>query len=286
MNAPKISVLMPIYNTQEEFLREAVSSILSQTCKDFEFLILNDSPENKKLDYIVKSYGDSRIKYFNDGLHRGISDARNKLISLAEGEYLAVMDHDDISLPERLMKQVKFLDEHPEVGVCGSAFLKMPENKTGKTPVSSEAIKKTLMLECVVHHPSAMIRKAVLLNNGIKYEKAFSPAEDYALWCRLIGKTEFYNLPEVLIKYRRHRSQTSMTQKSKMAAATEMVHAFVHKDHPEIWQYVLNNAPCVTRVKLFGFVPILKFRHTGLVYRGMFKFFPCLKIKTKWGICK
>jgi glycosyltransferase involved in cell wall biosynthesis len=120
MLKPAVSVVMPIYNnTQEEFLREAISSILSQTFTDFEFLILNDSPDNTKLDNIVKSFHDKRIRYYKNKKNLGISGSRNKLIELAKGEFLAIFDHDDISLPDRLEKQVEFLNAHPEIGVCG-----------------------------------------------------------------------------------------------------------------------------------------------------------------------
>lgn len=87
---------MPIYNTDERYLREAVKSILDQTYEDFELLILNDSPDNTYLDKIVESFADKRIRYFKNEFNLGITPSRNKLISLAQGEYLAVMDHDDI----------------------------------------------------------------------------------------------------------------------------------------------------------------------------------------------
>ena len=109
----KVSVLMPVYKTNEKFLREAIESILGQTFSDFEFLILDDCPEDDR-ESIVKSYDDKRIKYIKNEKNLGITPSRNKLIDMAEGEYLAVFDHDDISLPERFQKQVEFLDNHPE----------------------------------------------------------------------------------------------------------------------------------------------------------------------------
>ena len=102
---PKVSVLMPVYKTEETHLKEAISSILNQTIKDFEFLILDDCPEDNR-EKIVKSFDDKRIRYLKNEQNRGITSSRNKLFDIAKGEYLAIFDHDDISLPERLEKQV------------------------------------------------------------------------------------------------------------------------------------------------------------------------------------
>jgi len=111
---PRVSVLMPVYNTKPEHLREAIDSILSQTFTDFEFLILNDCSPNADVEEVVKSYDDPRIVYTVNERNLGISGARNRLLDMARGEYLAVMDHDDISLPERFEKQVAFLDAIPK----------------------------------------------------------------------------------------------------------------------------------------------------------------------------
>lgn len=97
---------MSIYNTKESHLKEAVSSILNQTFADFEFLIVNDSPQNTDLDKIINSFDDKRIRYFKNNQNLGIAASRNRLLELAQGEYIAVMDHDDISLPERDRKSV------------------------------------------------------------------------------------------------------------------------------------------------------------------------------------
>lgn len=109
----KVSVLVPLYKTQESHLRAAIDSILNQTFGDFELLLLDDSPAGEDLAGIVHSYQDSRIRYVRNEINLGISASRNKLFDLAQGEYLAIMDHDDISLPQRLEKQVAYLDAPP-----------------------------------------------------------------------------------------------------------------------------------------------------------------------------
>lgn len=263
MNMPKVSVLMPIWNTQEEYLREAIESILAQTYQNFEFLILNDSPENGKLDAIVASYPDARIRYERNEQNMGITPSRNKLIRMAKGEYLAIFDHDDVSLPERLEKQVAFLDAHPEVGVLGTGIREIPSGREVHYPQENEEIRMGLMWGCVVAHSAAMVRASVLRETGICYEEKFSPSEDYALWCRLVSHTQFYNLPDVLFLYRFHASNTSKGQAQKMKHATYAIRAFVEADNPALYREYLSRAEHVTRIRLFGFIPLLTFRKNG-----------------------
>ena len=123
---PRVSVLMPVYNTHPEHLREAMDSILAQTFTDFEFLILNDCSTDSGVEEVVKSYHDPRIIYAVNDHNLGISGSRNRLIDMARGEYLAVMDHDDFSFPDRLEKEAAFLDTHPDVGIVGSLVESMP----------------------------------------------------------------------------------------------------------------------------------------------------------------
>ena len=158
---------MPVYKTPEKFLREAIESILNQTFTDFEFLILDDYPE-EPVEKIVRSYTDTRIKYARNPKNLCIANSRNKLIDMAQGEYLAVMDHDDIALPERFAKQVAFLDSHPDVGVVGTWYERFPNFKIKKRYVIDSQIKRDLMYNCSILHPLSMIRKSVLLNNNIR----------------------------------------------------------------------------------------------------------------------
>ena len=132
---PKISVLMPIYNTNSQHLREAISSILNQTYVDYEFIILNDSPDNLELDNLVQEFNDKRIKYIKNKQNIGITPSRNRLIELSKGEYLAVMDHDDVSLPERFARQVEFLDANLDYGVVGTKVKELEGAKIYRNPL-------------------------------------------------------------------------------------------------------------------------------------------------------
>lgn len=278
----KISVVMPVYNTKEDHLRAAIESTLSQTYTDFEFIILNDGSTNKNVDSVIKSYQDSRIVYLQNEKNLGISLSRNKLIDLAKGQYLAVMDHDDISLPERFAKQVEFLDSNPKVGVVGCWYERFPKKKIIKKPINNKDIVETLLFSCCILHPSSMIRKSVLIDNNLRYENQYSPSEDYALWCRLISKTEFANLPEVLFKYRDCGCNTTHTQAKKMSNATSAIFNFVRKEHAQLWEDVKSRSTTVTRVRLFGFLPFLTIKEQGckrLCY--LFGIVPLYSIRSK-----
>lgn len=228
---PKVSVLTPLYNTKEEYLRAAIESILNQTYTDFEFLLLNDSPGNKELEKIVKSYNDKRIIYLENEKNIGISNSRNKLLEVAKGEYLAIFDHDDVSMPERLKKEVRYLDENKDVGVVSCNFMWMSNKKNSNFPTENIDIKKALPKFCALLHTGSMIRKSVLIDNGIRYEQDYSPCEDFLLWTRLMNKTMFHNLPEILIHYRDFDNTTHRVV-SKMEEMTYRITNIIYKENP------------------------------------------------------
>lgn len=179
---PKVSVLMPVYKTPEKFLREAIESILAQTFTDFEFLILDDCPTDDR-EQVVKSYADKRIKYAKNAQNMGISASRNKLIDMAQGEYLAIFDHDDISLPERLEKEVSYLDTHPKCGVVSCAKKNIIGGKIDAYPENNAEITRQLFVSCCIVHSASVFRKSMLNDLNLRYETEYSPAEDYALYC-------------------------------------------------------------------------------------------------------
>ncbi len=255
---PKISVLMPVYKTPEKYLREAIESILAQTFTDFEFLILDDCPEDDR-EAVVKSYDDKRIKYRKNECNLGIALSRNKLIDWAKGEYLAIFDHDDMSMPERLEKEAAYLDDNPDVGIVSSqAMFFGRRRKIAHNPNEDKDIKLALMRGCAVVHPAAMVRRCVLTENHICYEAEYSPAEDYALWGRLAACAKFYNLSDFLLKYRVHKDNTSRLKREEMENASARVQAFVSVDYPRLYEEFIRKSLLMKEVRLFGVVPILK----------------------------
>ena len=267
---PLVSVLMPVYKTPEDILRRTIESILKQTYTNFEFLILDDCPEFPVED-IVRQYQDKRIKYFKNEKNIGITPSRNKLMKLAKGEYLAIADHDDISLPARLEKEVAFLNAHSDVGVVGTWYQCFPKKKIKKKFVTNEQIECDLMRHCSILHPSSMLRKSVLEENDICYQEEYSPAEDYALWINLIGKTKFANIPEILYLYRDYAENTSKTQALKMKTATEKLYRLLEEKYPER----VAKARIVKEFKLVG-LPLFKREQKGCVVK--YTFFGFIKI--------
>ena len=277
---PRVSVLTPIYNTNPSHLREMIESILNQTFTDFEFLILNDSPENKEIEKIVKSYKDKRIKYFKNEQNMGISASRNKLMDMACGEYIAVFDHDDISVPSRLEQQVNFLDKNPHIGVV-SGWLKFFGSKTMilKNPEYDNDIKIFMTDDCVIAHTAAMIRKSVLDENNIRYDEYYSPSEDYKLWAQLMPLTHFYNIPNVLVLYRYIDGNTTNTQQDKMVRTSNAIRLELRNKYSayyaEYRSRTIEHSGTTFRFRLFGLVPIFKIKNSWVF---LFEFIPLFKI--------
>ncbi|MBR2125871.1 MAG: glycosyltransferase family 2 protein [Akkermansia sp.] len=247
-------------------------------------MILNDSPDNTKLGDIVASYADERIRYTVNEKNMGITPSRNKLLKMAQGEYIAIFDHDDISEPNRLERQVAYLDAHPDVGVLGAGVREFPSGKEVHYPENDAEIRMGLMWGCMITHSAAMVRRDLLVKNNICYEEYFSPSEDYALWCRLIPYTRFHNLPEVLFRYRFHANNTSKSQADKMDRATYAIRAFAKADNPALYEEYLMRAEHTTRVRLFGCIPFLKIVSKGV--RTRVYLFDCIPLYTAKTVIK
>jgi glycosyltransferase involved in cell wall biosynthesis len=275
--------LLPVFNTKVEYLREAIDSILSQSFGDFELIIIDDASSLPDVKPTILSYNDPRIIFSENERNLGIALTRNKLLDLARGEYLAVMDHDDISLPDRFKKQVEFLDANPEVGVVGCLVQYIPSGKIYKFPSDSEAIEERFVCSHKpLHHPTVMIRKKILSANNLRYDQNFTPCEDYDLFCHLIGKTKFANIQEVLFYYRWQKQNTSYIQKYKTKAMGEKIKHRAMHEQPVIWQKVKDKIFELYHYSLFGFIPVLTVRRQGrkTLYL-LFGVLPVLKRKYK-----
>jgi glycosyltransferase involved in cell wall biosynthesis len=196
---------MSVYNG-EEFLKDAINSILNQTFTDFEFIIVNDGSTDATAD-ILAQYKDSRMKVFHQS-NQGCVSARHLAISHAKGEYIAIMDADDIALPNRLEKTVAYLDEHPKVVLVGSAFIDKSEN-TGletiiKPPTEDHVLRRFLLRYDPFKDPTNLIRKDAFEKAGrYKINHGF----DYELYSRLASMGKLANIQEPLAIIRRHDGQ-------------------------------------------------------------------------------
>lgn len=212
-NNPKISVLLPVYNC-ELYIKEAIDSILNQTFSDFELLIIDDASTDKTLE-IIKSFTDSRIVIKEKPKNLGYTDSLNYGLTIAKGEYIARMDGDDYSFPNRFEKQVTYLDSHPEAVLCGANYAIIDSEITTQLPQNNDEIQIQFIRNNCIAHPVVMLRNSVLKANNICYDVNKEPAEDFDLWVRLLNYGKLHNLPEVLLKYRVHQKQVSNLQSEK-----------------------------------------------------------------------
>lgn len=225
MTAPTVSVVMLAYNA-ERFVREAIASILQQTYTDFELLIIDDGSTDGT-SAILQEYArrDVRIHIHTQPDNLGIASGRNLGLKLAQGKYLAVMDADDISLPERLAKQVAYLESHPETGVLGASAIVIDETSQRHEPMdfpaSHRLIHWSLCFYDPIVNPVVMFRTELAYAAG-GYRPEYPPTEDYDLWARLSTYTRLENLPERLLLLRKHSQNITVTkrrQNLEMSAA-------------------------------------------------------------------
>ena len=209
----KISVLMPVYNG-EKYLKESLESILLQTFSDFEFIIINDGSTDKSKD-IIEEYKnrDNRIILINNPSNLGITKSLNIGLKHCTGKYIARMDADDISLPQRLQIQYDYMEKHPSVGVVGSQMSIIKEGKEIKeindyiVPTEHNAIVLNLLIGKAIAHPTAFIRLSILKNK--QYNEKLNSSQDLELWLSLISNNTFANLNEKLVQYRDHTDNIS-----------------------------------------------------------------------------
>lgn len=206
---PLISVILPVYNAQE-YLKESIDSILNQTYKNFEFIIINDGSIDKS-EEIVLSYNDSRIKYFSQK-NLGLAGTLNVALNYATGIYIARQDQDDISHKERLQKQVDYLEKNPSILLLGTRakiFSSSQKNYGYHNHATHPAeLKFDLLFDNPFVHSSVMFKKQVINEIG-NYNTDKSFFEDYELWSRFSAKGSVANLKDVLVDYRHHEQGLS-----------------------------------------------------------------------------
>lgn len=224
MANPRVTVLMGVYNS-EPYLAEAVESILNQSFTDFEFLIINDGSTDNSPTILADYAGrDARIVLNPNPTNIGHANSLNRGLKLARGEYIARMDSDDISLPNRLLRQVEFMDAHPAVGVCGTWYRYFGGvNEAAYPPPANRDIQTLLFFASALAHPSVMIRQQVLEQHHLAYQPDFDPAEDYALWSEMAKVTALANIPEILLHYRVHGSQLTSVKRAIQNAGIKKV---------------------------------------------------------------
>jgi glycosyltransferase involved in cell wall biosynthesis len=223
MGEPRMTVLMPVFNG-ESYLRPAIESMLGQTFGDFEFLIIDDGSTDGSLD-ICRSYRDERIRLLENGRNLGLIATLNRGLDRARGEYIARMDCDDVSFPRRLERQLAFLEQHPDVGLCGTWYERVSDQASVvmKPPGEDSAIRFLLVFDSVFAHNTIVFRRSVLERHQIRYDPDYPYAEDYELWTRCARYTRLANLPEVHLLYRYHPENTSRRYRGEQVRTADRV---------------------------------------------------------------
>lgn len=202
-----ISVLIPVYNS-ERTIRTTIDSVLGQTFPDFELLLLDDGSVDKSPE-IIKSYMDIRVKYIP--CPHDFIKTLNYGIDIAQGKYIALLDHDDLMLPHRLKVQYEYMEDNPNIAVCGGYMHSFGMySHLMKVPLKHLDIIKTMIIHCPMMNPTAFIRRSVLLKNNLRYSDGYSFAADFKLWSDIAQIGEMANIPEVFTLYRTYPEQTSI----------------------------------------------------------------------------
>lgn len=211
MQNPRVSVIMSVYNG-EKYIREAIDSIMNQTFKDFEFLIIDDGSTDSSPE-IVRSYCDPRIRLFKQE-NAGLTKSLNRGLNLANGKYIARQDADDISLPLRFEKQIEFLDKHPDV-VLSSSNIEFIDDRGKSLGISNRAVDPELIAWYLLFynhiggHSQVMFKRKSVMDLG-GYSEDFCYSQDYELWLRLAKSNKIVILPDVLVKWRKHDDNISV----------------------------------------------------------------------------
>lgn len=205
---PKVSVILPVFNC-EKYVFEAIQSILNQSFKDFEFIIINDGSTDNSLEIVkLAAESDNRIIFINNEKNLGLIKTLNIGLNLASGEYIIRMDGDDVSKYDRIEKQIKFLDINKEIGLLGSYYECFGDtNVLQKKHSTHKDIKIASLFSSPFAHPTICLRASVLKENNLIYNETALHVEDYDLWSKLLDVTKGANYPEVLLRYRVHNAQ-------------------------------------------------------------------------------
>ncbi|SBV94381.1 conserved hypothetical protein [uncultured Dysgonomonas sp.] len=216
---PTISVILPVYNA-ERYLYDSINSILNQTYADFELIVINDGSTDASKE-IINKIDDSRLVYIENEKNLGLIETLNKGLYLAKGKYIARMDADDISMPNRFEVQVNFLERNNGYIICSAnriAFSEECDKKhISKLPIDDLAIRLHSIFSTPFTHPCTMFLKDVIIKNELHYDSEYKYAEDYEFWINVLKYGKGYNIIQPLLYYRNTpNSQTFLGTSSKL----------------------------------------------------------------------
>jgi glycosyltransferase involved in cell wall biosynthesis len=207
--SPRVTVLMPVYNAASH-LREALTSILAGSFADVELLAINDGSTDES-ERILQSIADPRLRVVQNPENLGVIATLNRGLDLAEGDLIARMDADDISMPERIARQVEFMDANPEIGLSGTwaKTLGARPERMIRVPLSAVEIHAQLFAFNALCHPTVILRRNLLAQHKLRYSAEARHGEDLDLWMRSSDNFGLANLPIVGLRYRVHANQVT-----------------------------------------------------------------------------
>lgn len=208
-----VSFIISAYNA-ERYISQALESVLNQSFSDLEILVIDDGSTDQTLS-IIESYQDSRLLPIKSRVNKGLPTRLNQLLKIAQGDYIARLDADDICLPKRIELQVQFMETHLECGVLGGGALIYGSRKRVNYPINNREVRNNLFVNTPFSHPTVMFRREAILRDNIFYNEKFLLAQDYELWTRLLEVTEGYNLNVPVILYRQSKTQSSVLYTEK-----------------------------------------------------------------------
>ncbi|EEY8694224.1 glycosyltransferase [Escherichia coli] len=210
-----MSVIMSVYSESEKMLRQSIDSVLNQSFRDFEFIIVNDNPERIEIIQLLRYYmeKDNRVKVFSNEINKGLTKSLNIAAKKSNSKYIARMDADDISDITRFDRQLDILEKNDDIDICGSnvKVINVHDNVTGhyRYPERSSKIKGKLFFRDCLCHPATMFRRSFFIEVG-GYSEDFKKAQDYELWIKaLINDKGIYNIQTPLLYYRMHSENIS-----------------------------------------------------------------------------
>ena len=246
-----VTVIMSVYNTKPSYLKTAVQSILEQTYQNIEFIIVNDGSNENRLESLMQKYAwmDSRIILLSSATNQGKAFQLNRAISISHGQYIALMDADDISERSRIEKQLQYMLSHNlDISSCFMSIIDIYGDTIKKvfSPVSEEKIRKVIMRYSPLFHGCSMYKKEVF--DDFLFNEQYRGAEDYEFFMRVIasGKYKISNLAEYLYRYRYHKDAYTWQSKETEWAAIKVRLLGLFKYKLPLWQIIFVIKPFIS----------------------------------------
>ena len=267
MDNPLISIILPTYNWKWQWLEQSIDSVLNQTYKNFELIIINDASTNNIEDTILKyQKRDWRIVYLKNEKNLKLTKTLNRWIAYSKWEYIARIDDDDIWInQDKLEKQIKFMDDNTDYWICwASEIINIDEEwkiiSTMNMRTSDFDIRNSILQSNQFAHSSLLIRKSILDEVWV-YNPKYNKAEDYELWCRIGIKSKFANLNGIWLKYRINTNWVSIKNQSFQKRLSFKVCLKYRKYYPNFYKaLLLRSWDCILPEKITNFI-LNKIKH-------------------------